>query len=116
MELFIDTTNPDFLLLALRGQIKPLVKKVKTNKNQSEKLWPALEALLKQTKTKPTDIKKIVVANGRGGFTALRIGIAAANALAYAWGIPVEDENGQFKRAGGLKIVEPRYTSEAKIG
>ncbi len=116
MELLIDTTDKDYLHLALqaRGVVKA-EKKIKTLHNQSEKLWPALDKLLKDNKVKKTDIKKIVVANHGGSFTSLRIGIAAANALAFAWGIEVQDTAGKFKRFGKLRIVEPRYTGEAKI-
>jgi len=117
MELFIDTTANDYLRLRLIAKGGFLAeKKVRVNRNQSEKLWPALAELFKANKIKKQDIKKIIVANGRGSFTALRIGIAAANALAFAWGIKVADENGDFKRSHGLQLVEPRYTKEANIG
>jgi tRNA threonylcarbamoyladenosine biosynthesis protein TsaB len=116
MELFIDTTDKNHLLLALKDKDKFLAKKkIKTHFNQSEKLWPALDKLLKANKVKTKDIKKIIVANGQGSFTSLRIGIAAANALAYAWGIQVTDDQGKFKRSGRLQIVEPKYSGEAKI-
>ena len=116
MELMIDTTNKDFLRLALRQRgVVEVEKKIKTNFNQSEKLWPALDKLLKDNKVDPKKLKKIVVVNGQGSFTSLRIGIAAANALAFAWGIKVEDDGGHSKKAGGLIIVEPKYTGEANI-
>lgn len=116
MELVINTTNKDFLLLSLRqGGLVTVERKIKTNLNQSEKLWPALDALLRQGKVKAVSLKKVVVANGRGSFTSLRIGIAAANALAFAWQLPVEDESGHFKRSGKLRIIEPRYDGEINI-
>ena len=117
MELFIDTTNRDFLLVALRESGRVVAqKKVATKANQSEKLWPAVDALLKDNKIEPTGLKQIVAANGQGSFTALRIGLAAANALGYAWGVPVKDETGKVERTKGLRIIAPRYTAEAKIG
>lgn len=130
MELYINTTHKDYLELALRERGKIVARKtIKTNFNQSEKLWPNLDKLLKAhkikppfahtskaTEDKPTTLKKIVVASAGGSFTSLRIGIAAANALAFAWGIKVEDEQGHFKRSGGLQIVEPVYDREANIG
>ncbi len=156
MELYINTAHKDYLELALKEKGKFLVRKViKTNFNQSEKLWPNLDKLLKTNKIKPTSLKKIVVASSGGSFTrapesqknnltgkwlsargsalqnnqnehapvvktqsftSLRIGIAAANALAFAWGIKVEDEQGRFKKSNGLQIVEPIYDREANIG
>jgi tRNA threonylcarbamoyladenosine biosynthesis protein TsaB len=116
MELFIDTTDKNFLILALRTKGKVVARKIiKTHFNQSEKLWPALDKLLKANKIKIANLKKIIVANGRGSFTSLRIGVAAANALAFAWGLEVEDEQGHFKRSGRLKIVEPVYDREPNI-
>ena len=110
MNLFIDTTDKNFLILALQDKGKVLAsQRIKTHFNQSEKLWPALDKLLKANQVKTADLKKIIVANGQGSFTSLRIGIAAANALAFAWGIKVEDENGKVKHSGKLSIVEPCY-------
>lgn len=42
-------------------------------------------------------IRRIVVHAGPGGFTALRIGVTTANALAYALGIPVVGITGAVK-------------------
>ena len=52
---------------------------------------------------------------GQGSFTSLRLGLATANALAYALNIPVEDQDGQVLKVSGLQIVEPRYDREPKI-
>jgi hypothetical protein len=110
MELLIDTTDKNFLILALRAKGKVVAsKKIKTHFNQSEKLWPALDKLLKANKIKTANLKKIIVTNGQGSFTSLRIGVTAANALAFAWGLKVEDEQGHFKPSGRLRIVEPVY-------
>lgn len=55
----------------------------------SVQLMPNIEYLLTMTKTKPEDIKGIVVSIGPGSFTGLRIGLGTAKALAYAWKIPL---------------------------
>lgn len=116
MELYLNTTHKDHLELALKDKGKIVARKIiKTNFNQSEKLWPNLDKLLKANKIKPAQLAKIVVASSGGSFTSLRIGIAAANALAFAWGIKVEDEQGKFKPSHGLQIVEPLYTKEPNI-
>jgi len=117
MELFIDTTDKNFLQLRLTQAGRVLARrKIKTNFNQSEKLWPALDKLLAAAGADLPKIKKIIVANGAGSFTSLRIGIAAANGLAYALGIAVADDQGRVKQQGRLKIVAPRYERAAKIG
>jgi tRNA A37 threonylcarbamoyladenosine modification protein TsaB len=81
-------------------------------------------------------LNRIIVAKGPGDFSALRIGIATANALAYAFKIPIigvlvtenfENEkeklewilkNGMNKRAGKFSVknlVAPEYGRDANI-
>lgn len=63
-------------------------KKWEDNRNDVENLVPFLEEMLGQFELNKNDIKKIVVVRGPGSFTALRTGIAFANALAA--GLPAE--------------------------
>lgn len=51
----------------------------------SEGLMPQLEQLLERTGVQKADIDLIAVSMGPGSFTGLRIGLATAEALAYAW-------------------------------
>lgn len=52
-------------------------------------LHPAMERLLKQARLKPRDLGLVVVGTGPGSFTGMRVGVAAARALAFALRIPV---------------------------
>lgn len=52
-------------------------------------LHPAIDRLLKDTGTSGDDITAVAVSAGPGSFTGLRIGVATAKALAYAWDVPV---------------------------
>lgn len=70
------------------------------------------------------DISGIVVWQGPGSFTGLRIGITVANALAYSHGVPVTGATGQSWAADGIKqlddaprggFVVPDYGREAHI-
>lgn len=61
----------------------------KSEQNESEKLLPELTKLLRKADKKWKDINKIAVIQGPGPFTALRVSIAVANALAYALNIPI---------------------------
>ncbi len=55
----------------------------------SARLLREIEELLQRSKTQLDDVEAIAVAVGPGSFTSLRIGIAAANALAWTHSIPV---------------------------
>lgn len=55
----------------------------------SQSLHPRLEALFGAAGWKPADLDGIAVSIGPGSFTGLRIGVAAAKALAYALEVPV---------------------------
>jgi tRNA threonylcarbamoyl adenosine modification protein YeaZ len=57
-------------------------KKWEDNRDDVENLVPFLEEMLSQFELNKNDIKQIVVVRGPGSFTALRTGIAFANALA----------------------------------
>lgn len=57
--------------------------------NESEKLMPEIDDLLKNKKIKYDDLERIIVVKGPGSFTGLRVGVSVANAIAYVQKIPV---------------------------
>ena len=102
--LFIDTTEKDRLKFSLfqgEKQIDGLNKKIDKH---SERLLPELEKFLKKNKVKLSDLKKISVNPGPGGFSSTRTGVAVANALVYALGLeqdmvlPVYDKEPNITR------------------
>lgn len=119
MILIIDTSNNEEIKLALEkdGSIFKS-KRIRAYRSQAEKLLPAIEALVKVSKTKFSGIKKIKVAHRGGSFTALRIGILTANALAYALKVPVETIEKDQKKIKSFKnfnIVIPDYNRDLDI-
>lgn len=120
MTLYINTVSSDEIILALYEKEKLIIeKKINSPRQQSEKLLPAIEKLLKAKKIKLSDLKKISVENYGGSFTSLRIGVITANALAYALKIPVEASskvNKKNKQFSNYSIVEPVYDREPNIG
>lgn len=116
MTLIIDTSDSKYLRVGIEGLSSI---KVSALFKQSEKLLPTIEKLLKKEKIKLKDIKKIKVADSGDSFTALRIGLLTANALAYALNISVSSLNDKSNRAikiKGLRIIEAQYQSEPNIG
>ncbi|MFA5020624.1 MAG: tRNA (adenosine(37)-N6)-threonylcarbamoyltransferase complex dimerization subunit type 1 TsaB [Patescibacteria group bacterium] len=90
MILIINTTSNDHLEIILAGRPADFkVKKIPGKFNQAEKLLPAIAKLLAAEKIKPEGLKAIGVVVGPGGFTSVRIGVAAANGLGYGLRVPV---------------------------
>jgi tRNA threonylcarbamoyladenosine biosynthesis protein TsaB len=114
MILYIDTTNG--IRLDIRDGKKTIAKFMSSERNrQSELLLATLKKMLKKEGLAVDDIKKIKVVNQGGSFTSLRIGIATANALGYAWQIPVEAVNTQIISGNNKKQVMPEYGREPDI-
>ncbi len=55
----------------------------------SERLMPLLDNLLLQAGVAKREVGAVAVSIGPGSFTGLRIGLAAAKTMAYAWEIPL---------------------------
>lgn len=64
-------------------------KKWKSNKNESSKLLTSALSILKKTKLSFEDLDGILCVTGPGPFSAIRIGIATANALGFSMKKPV---------------------------
>lgn len=56
-------------------------------KNHSISLMPVIDFMMKQVGWKPTDLERIVVAQGPGSYTGLRVAVATAKTLAYTLAI-----------------------------
>ena len=120
LSLYINTSLSDAIVIKILNNGEVVAhKKMKANKNQAEKLVPAIDRMLKQNKVALKSLKKIIVANSGASFTSLRIGVITANALAYALKIPVEAENKSEKtnkKFSKYSLVEPIYSQEPNIG
>ena len=57
-------------------------------RGQAERLMPLIAETLKEAGLAPGELDLIAVTTGPGGFTGIRIGLAAARGLALATGIP----------------------------
>lgn len=81
--LAMDTSNKALSLALL--QDKELLGQVTLNikKNHSITLMPAIDFLMNSLDMKPKDLDRIVVVQGPGSYTGLRIAVATAKTLAH---------------------------------
>ncbi len=86
MFLGIDTTSQKVLICLGDGQGVLSFGEWPNDQTLSVKLQPEIEKLLDKADTKP---KVIISVTGPGSFTSIRVGVATANALGYAWNTPV---------------------------
>lgn len=86
--LYIDTSS-SYLYAAIVENDK-LITKVCEDYGQSlsEIALPKIVSMFEKNNIKPTDINKIIVVNGPGSFTGIRIGITIAKV--YAWSLKVK--------------------------
>lgn len=118
MILYIDTTknNDNIELKAVSGEEVLVRKKIKAKRAQSEKLLAGIKDMLEKNNLELSKIKGIKINNKGGSFTSLRIGVATANALGFALGVPVESFEGESKSLGkNISIVEPEYSGQPNI-
>ncbi|MBL7141818.1 tRNA (adenosine(37)-N6)-threonylcarbamoyltransferase complex dimerization subunit type 1 TsaB [Patescibacteria group bacterium] len=97
MYLFINNLGQNKIVLGLfASPQKVFWLKLRTNK--SENLLLGLDKLLKQNKKTLKTLKGIIVVNGPGSFTGIRVGLSVANTLAWSLGIPVIGVSPHTKR------------------
>ena len=81
--LAIDTSNQTLAVAVCEDQRLLGQMQTTVNKNHSVALMPAIEQLMQQINLQPADLNRIVVAQGPGSYTGLRIGVTTAKTLAY---------------------------------
>ncbi|MDZ7744646.1 MAG: tRNA (adenosine(37)-N6)-threonylcarbamoyltransferase complex dimerization subunit type 1 TsaB [Candidatus Saccharibacteria bacterium] len=77
----------------------------------AETLHSKIANLLQKHSKDWSDIQAIVVFEGPGSFTGLRIGFSVANALAYSLQVPVVGASGDNWRTTGFNILASTRTS-----
>lgn len=86
--LAIDTSTTA-LSLGLSHQGRFLVHTEEAGHRQSQRILPAIGALLAEAGLAVADVDALVYAQGPGAFTGLRIGIGVAQGLAAPWDTPL---------------------------
>lgn len=83
ISLFIDTSSSDVSIAIIKDNIElSLITKNIPNKH-SVYTTSFIDEALREANLKPNDIDKIMVVNGPGSFTGVRIGVTIAKTYAY---------------------------------
>ena len=87
--LFIDTNKEELHIAIIIGE-KIIERKVVGNRSHSEIMVPTLQELLESTSVTLESLDQIIVVNGPGSFTGVRIGVTVAKTIAYSLNIPIK--------------------------
>ena len=85
--LAFDTSSTALSVALLEDENLVAEATVTVKKNHSISLMPTIDFLVAQAGWQPADLERIVVAQGPGSYTGLRVAVATAKTLAYALGI-----------------------------
>lgn len=83
----IDTSTKQLSVALSDGQQILAEASYVTSLNHATKLMPLLERMMQEVNWLPQDLTRIVIADGPGSYTGLRIGATTAKTLAYTLGI-----------------------------
>lgn len=88
--LFIDTHYKD-IVLGLYKDGTLIDKSIKTSeRNHSDYVMPMIKELIDNNNISVHDLGEILVINGPGSFTGVRLGVTIAKTLAYTLDIPIK--------------------------
>jgi tRNA threonylcarbamoyladenosine biosynthesis protein TsaB len=87
--LTLRTDKPEAEIGLYRDQTQISYEVWEAHRRLAETLHTRIGRLLRQQQLDFKDVEGIVVYQGPGSFTGLRIGIAVANALAYSLDVPI---------------------------
>ncbi len=85
----IETSTERGLITFLEGEMIRFVKELPLGYNQSKSLMTELQQAYQSLNLLPSQFDCIGVGVGPGSYTGIRIGVAVAKTLAYAWQLPL---------------------------
>ena len=94
--------------LGNNGQCIALVESDKEN-SHAEKIMLFVDEILKQTGLNPSILNAVIISEGPGSYTGLRIGVSSAKGLCYALDIPLIAVSTLQSMAWGAKEKYPKF-------
>ncbi len=89
MKLFIDT-HSELITIGVQNNNKIYKKEKISEYNHSSLVLPLIKELFYENKIDIKEIKEIIVVNGPGSFTGIRIGLVIAKTMAYLLDIDIK--------------------------
>ncbi len=86
---YIDTTSSYLYTAIVKDNNLLIEKKENLGKRLSVETNKIVSDMFNEVNLKPNDINKIIVVNGPGSFTGIRIGVTLAKIMAYTLNIPI---------------------------
>ena len=107
MILFINTSKTNLIQLKLILNNK-VIDQLESHEEfrQSELLLSMIDKIFKKNKVRLPSLKYLAIVTGPGAFSALRLGIATANAMAWALNIPIIELNSDEASLGDKELVK----------
>lgn len=88
--LFLSTYNEFVLVAILKDGLLIEKQNIKSERSHSIYIIPTIIDCLNKCLIKVNDLNEIIVINGPGSFTGVRIGITIAKTIAYTLNIPIK--------------------------
>ena len=88
--LFISTFNELITIGLLKDGKQIDISEKTSNRNHSVYVMPMINDILNNNDIKANYLNEIIVVNGPGSFTGVRIGVVIAKTLAYTLDIPIK--------------------------
>lgn len=104
--LAIDTSTYTLSIGLADGDVILAEQVTNVKKNHSIRVMPAIQTLMNEADIKPEDLEKIIVTNGPGSYTGVRIGVTIAKTLAWTLNIPLAAVSGLASLAASAPLVE----------
>jgi len=114
MILLIDTTTQTAKIGLVEDNKIIAQNSWDANQKLAEELVGEITKLLSENKKTLKQLENILVHNGPGGFSTLRIGVTAANTLGFGLDIPVFGIEGEFSSLEEM-LNKPREASDGPV-
>lgn len=114
--LYLDTHENKIVLVIYKDNNILDKKEIEVFYNHSISTIPSLIDLLKDNKININEINEIIVCNGPGSFTGIRIGVTIAKTLSYTLNIPIKTISSLLIKAISLNHEEITIVEREKNG
>ncbi len=109
--LYIDTHSNQIVIILYQNEKVKIKKELNSNYDHSINTIPTIIEVLKEAQIEIEQLNEIVVVNGPGSFTGVRIGVTIAKTLAFTLNIPIKAISSLYIKAVSfphekIKIVE----------